>query len=54
MRRLYIFFAIMITAQFFYAGLAQQDRLAGRWVGKVQSLQGERDATVTFKKEGEG
>lgn len=54
MRRLSIFFALIITAQFIYVGLAQQDRLAGRWQGKVQSLQGERDAAVTFKKEGEG
>src|SRR5262249_456064 len=30
-----------------------QDRLAGRWEGKVQSIQGEREAAATFKKEGD-
>ena len=53
MRRLLFFFGAMITAQLFFAGSAQQDKLSGRWAGKVQSLQGERDASVTFKKEGE-
>jgi hypothetical protein len=32
--------------------LAQQDKLAGRWEGKVQSPQGERDTTLVIKKEG--
>lgn len=35
------------------SSLAQQDKLAGRWEGKVQSPQGERPSTVIFKKEGE-
>lgn len=35
------------------ASLAQQDKLAGRWEGKVQSPQGERPSTVIFKKEGD-
>lgn len=34
--------------------LAQPDRLAGRWEGKVQSPQGERETTAVFKKESEG
>ncbi len=32
---------------------AQQDRLAGRWEGKVQSLQGERETNLVIKKEGD-
>lgn len=28
------------------------DKLAGKWTGKVKSIQGERDANATFKKEG--
>jgi hypothetical protein len=35
------------------SSLAQQDKLVGRWEGKVQSLQGERPSTLIFKKEGE-
>ncbi len=35
-------------------GLAQQDRLQGRWEGIVQSLQGERQVQATFKKETAG
>jgi hypothetical protein len=53
MRRLLIFFGAIIAAQLLFVGSAQQDKLSGRWAGKVQSLQGERDAAVTFKKEGE-
>ncbi|MFN7944408.1 MAG: hypothetical protein U0Z53_03575 [Blastocatellia bacterium] len=32
---------------------AQQDKLAGRWEGKIQSMQGERDTVVIFKKDGD-
>lgn len=32
---------------------ALQDKLVGRWEGKIQSIQGERPTSVTFKKEGE-
>ncbi len=35
------------------AGAAAQDKLAGRWEGTVQSMQGERPSTVIFKKDGE-
>lgn len=52
MRRLLIIFAAIISVQFFAVALAQ-DKLVGRWEGKVQSFQGERDAVVTFKKEGD-
>jgi hypothetical protein len=53
MRRLLIIFIAMIAAQFCVVGLAQQDKLEGRWEGKVRAPQGERDAAVTFKKQGE-
>jgi hypothetical protein len=53
MRRLLFVFAAIIVVQFSFASLAQQDKLSGRWEGKVQSLQGERNAAVSFKKEGE-
>jgi len=32
---------------------ASQDKLVGRWEGKIQSIQGERATSATFKKEGE-
>jgi hypothetical protein len=35
------------------AASAPQDKLAGRWVGKVKSMQGELDANAAFKKEGD-
>ncbi len=54
MRRLLIFFGAIITVQLFFVALAQQDKLEGRWEGKVKSAQGERDTYITFKKEGEG
>ncbi len=34
--------------------LAQQDKLAGRWEGKLQSPQGDFDTTLEIKKEGDG
>ncbi|PYP88359.1 MAG: hypothetical protein DMF61_07140 [Blastocatellia bacterium AA13] len=33
---------------------AQQDQLAGRWHGSIDSIQGQRQATVTIKKESAG
>lgn len=45
--------AIILLALSASSSLAQQDKLAGRWEGKVQSPQGERPSTVIFKKEGE-
>jgi hypothetical protein len=53
MRRSLIIFAAIMTAQLFFVVVAQQDKLEGRWEGKVQSPQGERAASVTFKKQGE-
>lgn len=44
---------IILLALSTSSSLAQQDKLAGRWEGKVQSLQGERPSTLIFKKEGE-
>ena len=53
MRRLVVIFGAILAVQFFSAALAQS-KLEGRWEGKVQSPQGERDTSVTFKKQGEG
>ena len=36
------------------ASASQTDRLAGRWEGKLSSLQGERPTAAIFKKNGEG
>jgi hypothetical protein len=33
--------------------IAQQDKLVGRWEGKIQSLQGERETSLVIKKEGD-
>jgi hypothetical protein len=35
------------------AVFAQQDKLVGRWEGKIQSLQGERETSLVVKKEGD-
>jgi len=51
MRRPLIVLGMILLIQ--VSVFAQQDRLVGRWEGKIQSLQGERPTTVTFKKEGE-
>ncbi len=49
-----LFIASILLIQFpSYYYLAQQDKLEGRWEGKVQTAQGERATTVIFKKEGE-
>lgn len=54
MRRLLIAFGITLFIQLPGAPVfAQQDKLAGKWEGKMQSPQGERATTATFKKEGE-
>ncbi len=42
--------AVISLAAFAFA---QQDKLAGRWEGKVQSLQGERETNLVIKKEGD-
>src|SRR2546428_1296775 len=52
MRRSFIVLATILLVQLLaVAGVAQQDRLQGRWEGTAKSFQGERPATVTFKKE---
>lgn len=53
MRRVLIIFTAVMTVQFFAVVFSQQDKLAGRWEGKVQTPQGERNTVVTFKKEGD-
>lgn len=54
MRRLYIVLGIILLVQIFaVSGFAQQDKLIGKWEGKIQSPQGERPTTLTFKKEGD-
>ena len=52
MRRPFIVLATILLVQLLaVAGLAQQDRLQGRWEGTTKSIQGERPVTVIFKKE---
>lgn len=54
MRRPFIIWGIILLAQLLAgSAYAQQDKLAGRWEGKIQSPQGERPTTATFKKEGD-
>src|ERR1700694_4660904 len=50
MQRSLIALPTVLLLQFAVAGLAQQDRLQGRWEGTTKSLQGERPTTVIFKK----
>jgi len=51
MRRSFIVLATILLVQLLaVAGLAQQDRLQGRWEGNSKSFQGERPVTVIFKK----
>jgi hypothetical protein len=57
MRRVFIICgvvcAIIVSVQLLaVAVFAQQDKLAGRWEGKIQSLQGERETNLTIKNEG--
>jgi hypothetical protein len=49
MRRLFIPLCLLL---FPLTSLAQ-DKLIGRWEGKTQSMRGEQDTTVIFRKEGE-
>ena len=54
MRRLLIVWGMILIIQLLaISAFAQQDKLVGRWEGKVQSPQGERPTTATFKKDGE-
>ncbi|MFN0087507.1 MAG: hypothetical protein ACKVX9_19110 [Blastocatellia bacterium] len=45
---------IMLLPLFLISASAQQDRLAGRWEGMIQSMQGERATTAVFKRDGDG
>ncbi|HEY8459676.1 MAG TPA: hypothetical protein VIM99_04805, partial [Blastocatellia bacterium] len=46
-------FAVIISVQLFaVAVFAQQDKLVGRWEGKLQSMQGERETNLVIKNEG--
>ena len=53
MRRSIIVLAAILVLQLLAASALAQDKLAGRWVGKVKSPRGERDTNATFKKEGD-
>lgn len=46
-------FVIAMCLLFISLTARAQDQLAGRWEGKMQSMQGERDTVVIFKKEGD-
>lgn len=53
MRRALIFVSIVLLVQASAFGRAQQDKLAGRWAGTVDGIQGQQPAVATFKKEGD-
>jgi hypothetical protein len=45
---------IIVSVQLLAAAVyAQSDKLVGRWEGKIQSLQGERETSLVIKKEGD-
>ncbi|MDX2033839.1 MAG: hypothetical protein SF339_24405 [Blastocatellia bacterium] len=54
MRRSTLFFVILTILSFVFLPASAQDKLAGRWEGKIQSMQGERPTTAVFKKEADG
>mgnify|MGYP000275893544 CR=1 FL=1 len=53
MRRSVIVGAALLLVQLLAVSALAQAKLEGRWVGKVKSIQGERDANASFKKEGD-
>ena len=54
MRRPFIVLSTILVGLLVAAsGLAQQDKLSGRWEGTLKSPMGERPMTVTFKKDGD-
>jgi hypothetical protein len=53
MRRVMIVGAALFLIQLLAVSALAQAKLEGRWVGKVKSIQGERDANATIKKEGD-
>jgi hypothetical protein len=54
MRRASIFFGVILTVGLIAVGGYAQNKLQGRWEGKVQSPQGEMPTAATFKQEGAG
>jgi hypothetical protein len=50
MKHLFILFALFTLLAI--TSFAQNDSLAGRWEGEINSMQGKRPTTVIFKKEG--
>lgn len=53
MRRFLIVLTSALLIQLLAVSALAQDKLAGRWTGKVKAPQGERDAEVSFAKEGD-
>lgn len=53
MRRVVIAGAAVLLIQLLTGSVLAQAKLEGRWVGKVKSIQGERDANATIKKDGD-
>lgn len=53
MRRSVIVGTALLLVQLLAVSALAQAKLEGRWVGKVKSIQGERDANATIKKEGD-
>src|SRR5262245_24781521 len=54
MRRAFIFVSLVLLIQSVaLVGLAQQDRLEGRWGGTVDGIQGKQPASASFKKDGD-
>src|SRR5262245_17581624 len=53
MRRTLIIIGVVMLAQLVAVVSLAQDRLTGRWEGKVEAMSNERDAVATFKKEGD-
>ncbi len=53
MRRLLIVLGACLLIQMLGVIAPAQDKLSGRWEGKLQSMQGERPTTAIFKKDGD-
>ncbi len=53
MRRVVFVGVAVLFVQLLAGSTLAQAKLEGRWVGKVKSIQGERDASATIKKEGD-
>lgn len=53
-RPLIVLLGMLLIQLFAVAGLAQPDRLQGRWEGTAQSPRGEQQVVAIFKKEGNG